>query len=69
MVKTRLIVNTDPNAFEQRLNDFIKDKSIIDIKYEPSVISLLGCLSETESGLRSSSMILDRALVIYTEEE
>lgn len=69
MVKTRLIVDTDPNAFEQRLNDFIKDKSIVDVKYEPSVISLLGCLSETESGIKSSSMILDRALVIYEEEE
>lgn len=43
---------------ESRLNDFIKDKDIVDIKYQSFIL-------DGRLGLASS--IVDRALVIYKE--
>ena len=52
VLKSKLISGFD---FEEKLNDFIKDRTIVDIKYSC-------CIGQ-------SSYIFDRALVIYKEME
>ena len=52
VLKAKVISGLD---FEKKLNDFIKDRTIVDIKYSC-------CIGQ-------SSYIFDRALVIYKEVE
>lgn len=58
MVKTYLIGDCDGLNFQNSINDFIKDKKVIDIKYQAVVI-------EQSNG----RWVNDRALIIYEEEE
>lgn len=62
-MKVELISNTNYKDFMSAVNNFIKDKKIIDIKYSAVVITSGnardGYLQET----------VDRALILYEEEE
>lgn len=52
-VKTKLISGDDSAIFERSLNEFIKDKKVLDIQYK---------------ALKPSFLCHDRALVIYVDE-
>lgn len=61
MIKTAVVSNNDPREFVNMLNDVIKDKKVIDIKYQSyhfiSSYNLNGTPDEVD--------FVDRALVIY----
>lgn len=61
MIKTFLIGAEGP-AFESSLNEFIKDKKVIDIKYQAYVIPKV-----YSNGVPIKTSVCDRALVIYEE--
>lgn len=64
MIKTKLISNSDCVEFEKNLNDFIKDKKVVDIKYKPMWIP-----TSMHGATITSTTIFDRVLVIYEEDE
>ena len=64
MLKTKLFSNTDPECFETTLNEFIKDKEVVDIHYRTFSIQ-----TEWQNGMPTKGEIVDRALVVYREAE
>ena len=58
MTKVAIFGGNNPVKFKNEINDFIKDKKIIDIKYNTVFYSGL---------LAGESPIVERALVIYEE--
>ena len=64
MVKVKLISSNDHTNFEKWLNEFIKDKEVIDIKYSPFTISP----EWHNNGTPARIDIIDRAMVIYKED-
>lgn len=64
MLKTKLFSNTDPKCFETTLNEFIKDKEVVDIHYRTFSIQ-----TEWRNGIPTKGEIVDRALVVYKEAE
>ncbi len=62
MIKTKLIGNQNYEVFERELNNFIKDKKVIDIKYKAIYLPV-----KMDGASVLESTILDRALVIYEE--
>ena len=63
MIKTEVFGAEDAVAFTKTLNEFIKDKKIVDIKYQPILIP-----KEYRGGVCTRTSVLDRALVIYKED-
>lgn len=53
MIKVKVIARSDIRDFEHFINEFIKDKNIIDIKYNPVCVD---------------KVIAHRALIIYKEK-
>lgn len=53
MIKTQIIGSGSYREFQEILNAFIKDKAIVDIKYQAIALQ---------------TKVYDRALVIYREE-
>lgn len=64
MLKTKLISNIDHERFEKDLNEFIKDKEIVDIHYHAFPIQ-----TAWQNGVPAKGEIVDRALVVYKEAE
>ena len=64
MIKTKLIYRTDPQAFQDELNDFIADKDVVDIKYSFHIFVSNYDKTRTPNQVTAA----DRALVIYTED-
>lgn len=62
MTKVKVISVGDLERFESVLNDFIKDKKVVDIKYQPVYIS-----TAFVGGTPVKGTIYNRALVIYEE--
>lgn len=57
-VKVKIIAVNDGNRLMEAVNDFCKDKNVIDIKFQSLLID--------ESITRS---VNDRVLIIYSEED
>lgn len=64
MIKVKRLVSIGSEPFEYMINDFIKDKEVIDIKYQAGV--LYGDFNS--NGNPSSAKAFDRALIIYKEK-
>ncbi len=67
-VKTKLLSDEKPDRFERTLNEFVKDKKVLDIQYKPLALPFNGSYSKTDSGLQVTSLLVDRALVTYVDE-
>ena len=57
-VKVKIIAINDGNRLMEAVNDFCKDKNVIDIKFQSLLI---------DYGVTSS--VNDRVLIIYSEED
>lgn len=64
MVKTKIIAG-DLEMAEDAVNEFIKDKTVIDIKYQ----SVLVHRTYSPNGIPIRSAINDRVLIIYQEDD
>lgn len=62
MTKVKVISINNLEQFESILNDFIKDKKVVDIKYQPVYIS-----TAFVGGTPVKGTVYDRAMVIYEE--
>lgn len=62
MTKVFMIGNEDPIAFQNSINDFIRNKKVIDIKYQAFLLP-----KEYTGGVMSRSVVADRALIIYED--
>ena len=62
MTKVKIISADDANKFQTWVNEFIKDKKVIDIKYQSYLMPL-----EFKNGVPCHTTILDRVLIIYEE--
>lgn len=62
MTKVKVISVGDLERFESVLNDFIKDKKVVDIKYQLVYIS-----TAFVGGTPVKGTIYNRAMVIYEE--
>lgn len=57
-MKVKIFVGINAKSVEDAVNEFIKDKSIIDIKYQSIGLTI-----------RYNVTVYDRALVMYVDEE
>ena len=64
MLKTNLFSDTDPENFVNKLNEFIKDKDVVDIHYQTFPIQ-----TAWQNGAPIKGEIVDRVLVVYKEAE
>lgn len=62
MTKVKVISVDNLKRFESVLNDFIKDKKVVDIKYQPLFIS-----TAFVGGTPAKGAVFNRAMVIYEE--
>ena len=64
MLKTKLFSDIDPQSFENTLNEFIKDKEVVDIHYRTFPIQ-----TAWQNGAPTKGEVVDRVLVVYKEAE
>lgn len=62
MTKVEVITANNLERFETILNDFIKDRKVVDIKYQPLFIS-----TAFVGGTPAKGAVFNRAMVIYEE--
>lgn len=62
MTKVKVITTNNLAQFETSLNDFIKDKKVVDIKYQPLFVS-----TAFVGGTPVKGTVFNRAMVIYEE--
>ena len=62
MIKILLVCSEDANAFQNYINEAIRNKRIVDIKYQAMLVP-----KEYTYGVLSKSTIVDRAMIIYEE--
>lgn len=65
MTKIALFRRKVPEVLTKDVNDFIKDKKVIDIKHQADVINL----SYHDNGIPKSRVFYDTVLVVYEEDE
>lgn len=61
--KVKIISFDNAMIFEQQVNDFIRDKKVIDIKYQAYVLA-----TQYTNYVPSQRVVCDRVLIIYEEE-
>ena len=64
MTKVHLICSNDPAKFEYSINEFIKDKEVLDIKFQSAALHD----QFTYSGIPTAMVAIDKALIIYKED-
>ena len=64
MIKTQVFSSSNMNVLRDAINEFVKDKKVIDIKFQ-SVVSP----SHWKDGCYDRFDIIDRVLIIYEEGE
>lgn len=64
-MKVKIFVGNNVKSMEDEINEFIKDKSVIDIKYQSMSLTT----RHNATGIPSKVVIYDRALVMYVDEE
>lgn len=62
MTKVRIIADGNASRVESSVNAFIKDKKVVDIKYQSSHVS-----TEFKNGVPVKGSFYDRVLIIYEE--
>lgn len=62
MTKVMMVGNEDPIAFQNSINSIIRNKKVVDIKYQAFFMP-----TEYTGGVMSKSVIVDRAMIIYEE--
>lgn len=65
MTKVYIICSGDAMDFQNSINEFIKDKDVVDIKYT----AVLAPTRYDSSGRISNYNTYDRCLIIYKEKE
>lgn len=63
MIKVAIIGGEDAVTLGIVINDFIKDKKVMDIKYQAILLP-----KEYRGNIPTRTSVLDRALIIYEEE-
>ena len=61
--KVKVISYDNAGIFESQINEFIRDKKVIDIKYQTYVLT-----TQYTNYVPSQTVVCDRALIIYEEE-
>lgn len=64
-MKVKIFVGSNIKSLEGEINEFIKDKPVIDIKYQSMGLAT----RYNATGIPSNVVIYDRALVMYADEE
>lgn len=64
MTKVAFIAASDSTILVSNINDFIKDKKVIDIQYQ----SVLGYTAFNAHAIPLDLTIYDRVLIVYEEE-
>ncbi len=59
-LKIKVIQEVYQDIFEKEINEFIKDKMIVDIKYSTST-------AQNKTGLINSTVCVQSALIMYKE--
>ena len=65
-MKIKLFADNDHLALEEKINNFIKDKTVLDIKYDSN---LFHSSYNTQTGIPKDIVVNDRALIIYEEKD
>ena len=60
MIKTQVFSSSNMNALRDAINEFVKDKKVIDIKFQSVVVP-----SHFQNGCYDRFDVIDRALIIY----
>ena len=63
-MKVKIIGGTNYENLEYEINQFIKDKSVIDIKYQATYV-----VTRYRGGVPDSGTIFDRVFIMYSDEE
>ena len=63
MTKISLFRRNNPETLVKDVNDFIKDKKLIDIKHQANVVNL----SYHNNGISKNTAFYDTVLVVYEE--
>lgn len=63
-MKVKIIGGTNYDDLEYDINQFVKDKSVIDIKYQATYV-----VNHYRGGVPDSGVMVDRVLIMYTDEE
>lgn len=64
-MKVKIFVGNDIKRMEDEVNEFIKDKSVIDIKYQSMGLTT----KYNGNGIPINVVVYDRVLVMYADEE
>ena len=64
MIRVEIIGSENALVFQDAMNRFIKDKKVVDIKYQPILLPKV-----YEGNVPVRSAVLDRALIVYVEGE
>lgn len=64
-MKVKIFGGIDIKSMENEINEFIKDKPVIDIKYQSMGLTI----QYNATGIPINVTVCDRALVMYVDEE
>lgn len=64
-MKVKIFVGINIKSMEDEINEFIKDKPVIDIKYQSMGLAT----RYNATGIPTNIVVYDRALVMYVDEE
>ena len=65
-MKIKLFADNDHLALEEKINNFIKDKTVFDIKYDSN---LFHSSYNTQTGIPKDIVVNDRVLILYEEKD
>lgn len=60
--KVKILAYSDAKVLREKVNDFIKDKDVVDIKFSSLCIPTM-----VKNGIPTNMVINDRVLIIYKE--
>lgn len=63
-MKVKILTSNNYAVLENDVNRFIKNKNVIDIKYQSMYVE-----TEFRNGVPVSGTAIDRVLIMYTDEE
>lgn len=64
-MKVKIFVGINAKSMEDEINEFIKDKPVVDIKYQSMGLAT----RYNATGIPTNIVVYDRALVMYVDEE
>lgn len=64
-MKVKIFVGINIKSMEDEINEFIKDKPVVDIKYQSMGLAT----RYNATGIPTNVVVYDRALVMYADEE